>query len=221
MPQFACRALAVLLLGVPALASRGFGQATGVPVRGAGMGQGATLGIDFGVGRLEGGGEKSRAVAASATAGLGPLGVMAGIGKSWIDPDTGPTRDQSTLMLGASLTIFGGPLVPLKVSWQAGVDKALDDTGSGKPWRGHVGVGAALTIPAAVVSIRPWIAPRLDYLKDQPVSGPRVKGSLSAGIDLGMLNGLGLRVGYDSRIGWDNGNRRASGISIGASYHFR
>ena len=214
--------MAVLLLGVTSLPSRVLAQASGVPIRGAGMGQGGSIGVDFGAGRREGGGEKSRAIAASATIGLGPLGLTGGIARASLDPDTGPTRSYTTLMLGAGITVFGGPLVPLKISWIGGVDKALDaPSGSSNPWRGYAGIGAALTIPATVVSIRPWIAPRLDYLGNQPISGTRFKGSLSAGVDFGLLNGLGLRLGYDSRLGWDNGNARASGISIGVSYHFR
>ena len=205
------------------LASRAMAQATGLPVRNPGVVQGVTLGGDFGFGRISRAGaddDKSHSFGASATIGFGPVGASLGLARATIDPATGPSRSQTTLMAAAQLTVFGGPLVPLKVSWQAGVAKPLDG-GDQNAWRGHLGIGAALTIPAAVLSIRPWVAPRLDYLANQPVSGARVKGAISGGIDLGLLNGLGLRVGYDSRLGWDNGTERASGISVGASYHFR
>ncbi len=211
----------MVVLATCGLVSRGAAQARGVPVRGAGIGQGLGLGADVGFGRKELAGgveERSRAVAVSGTLGFGPFGASVGVSRSSLDSNSGPTRDHTTLMLGAAVTVFGGPLVPLKVSWQGGVDRSMD-TGADQPWRGHLGVGATLTIPATVVSIRPWIAPRIEYLGNQP--GSEAKGALSAGIDLGLLNGLGLRVSYDSRLGWDHGTGRAPGIGVGASYHFR
>lgn len=124
------------------------------------------------------------------------------------------------MIAAAEFTVFGGPLVPIRILWHGGYARQLD-SGSDPPWRGSLGLGAALTIPATVVSIRPWIAPRLDYLASQPVTGERVKPSLSAGVDLGLLNGLGFRVAYDNRLGWDQATERATGISVGVRYHFR
>jgi hypothetical protein len=214
-------ALAALVTGWGA---QGLAQVTGLPVRNPGVIQGFTIGGDVGFGKISRSGadgdDQSRAFGALATLGFGPVGAALGIVHATIDPAVGPNRSQTTLTAAAQLTVFGGPLVPLKVSWQAGVAKPLDG-GDQKAWRGHLGIGAALAIPAVAFSIRPWVAPRLDYLANQPVSGTRFKGAVSAGIDLGLLNGLGLRVGYDSRLGWDNGTEPASGISVGASYHFR
>lgn len=215
------RWVAVLLLAAGGLASRVSGQASGVPVRPAGGAQGVGVGVDVGFGRKDpgaGGVERSRAAAFSGHLGFGPVGLSVGVARSALDPDTGPTRNYTTLMVGAAVTIIGGPLVPLKVSWIGGADRPFDG-GSQRPWRGYLGLGASLTIPATVVSIRPWLAPRVEYLGNQP--GGEIKGALSAGVDLGLLNGFGLRVSYDSRLGWDNGNGRATGIGIGASYHFR
>lgn len=218
------RALAALLLLVAAVASRASAQATGVPVRNAGLSRGISLSGDVGFGKVQSGTsgtpDRSRAVAAGAGLGLGPLGVTVGVARVTIDPATGANRSTTSGSATAQMTVFGGPLVPLKIIWQAGAARSLDG-GSGGPWRGHAGLGAVLAIPATVVSIRPWIAPRLDYLARQPVAGTRAKGAVSAGIDFGLLNGMGLRVSYDSRLGWENGLERASGIGIGASYHFR
>lgn len=197
-------------------------QDAGVPVRNAGVAQGITFGVDAGFGRLKrsGSNDRSRAIAGSGSAGFGPLGITIGVSRVTIDPATGANQTSSVLTAAAQFTVFGGPLVPLKVTWQAGADRALSG-GSGSPWRGWGGIGAALTIPAAIVSIRPWIAPRVDYIGSRPVTGSRVKTALSAGIDLGLLNGWGVRVGYDSRLGWSGGGTSASGVSIGASYHLR
>lgn len=207
-----------------ALVSRLPAQATGVPVRNSGIGQGISAGVDLGFGRRDrsesGGKETSRAIAGSVALGFGPVGGSVGLSRVSIDPATGANRTRTALSATAELTLFGAPLVPLKVVWQAGYARQLA-SGASPPWRGSLGIGAGLTIPAAVVSIRPWIAPRLDYLAHQPVSGTRVKPSLSAGVDLGFLNGLGIRLGYDNRLGWDDATERATGVSVGVRYHFR
>lgn len=211
----------MLCAGV-ALPVRLLSQATGVPVRNAGVVQGISAGVDFGFGRIErpGGDDVSRAVAGRVSAGFGPLGASLLVSRTRIDPGVGPTTSYSAAAATAELTMIGGPLIPLKVMWQAGYAKALD-AGSGGPWRGSLGLGAALTIPATVVSIRPWIAPRVDYLGRQVVQGPRLKPGLSAGVDLGLLNGLGVHVAYDNRLGWVDGRERAAGVSVGFRYHFR
>lgn len=201
------------------------GQDGAVPIRNAGVSQGISLAIDVGFGRLRrvgsaSGDDRSRAISGSGSVGFGPLGLTVGVSRVTIDPVAGPDRTSSVLTGAAQFTVFGGPLVPLKVVWQAGADRSLAG-GSGAPWRGWGGIGAALTIPAAVLSIKPWIAPRVDYIGTRPLTGGRFKTALSAGVDLGLLNGWGVRAGYDSRLGWSSGDTPASGVSIGASYHFR
>ena len=200
-------------------------QDAAVPVRNAGVTQGITVGADLGFGRIKRSGtpgdDRSRAIALGASAGFGPLGVTIAVSRVTLDPAVGGNQGSSVLTGSAQFTVIGGPLVPLKVVWQAGADRSLTNGGAGSPWRGWAGIGAALSIPAAVLSIKPWIAPRLDYIGSQPVTGGRIKAAVSAGIDLGLLNGWGLRVGYDSRLGWRSGGTPASGVSIGTSYHFR
>lgn len=223
MPSHSSRFAALLLVATGAVVSGAAAQATGVPVRNSGVGQGISIAGEVGFGKrdlADGESDRSRAGAASASLGFGPLGLVIGVARVTIDPAVGPDRSTTTGMATAQFTVFGGPLVPLKVMWQAGLARPLEG-GTQQPWRGHAGLGAALAIPATIVSIRPWIAPRLDYLGNQPVSGERLKGALSAGIDLGLLNGIGLRVSYDSRLGWEPGQGGASGIGIGASYNFR
>jgi hypothetical protein len=123
--------------------------------------------------------------------------------------------------------VFGGPLVPLSITWQAGLVVPLgsidvpQDASAERPWRGSLGLGAALTIPLPVLAITPWLGPRLEYFGRQPISGSRVKGALAGGVDLGLLNGLVLRVAYDSRIGWEPAHDAPSGISFGIGYRVR
>jgi len=206
------------------LASRSSAQATGTPIRNATIPTGITLGVDFGFGKARESDAGSTSVGAVATAGLGPIAGQLGITRS----DVEEVGAGTAVFAAAELTVFGGPLVPLKVAWQAGLTRWLDRPGPieadptrSRAWRGWLGAGASLSIPAALLSIKPWLAPRLEYFGRQPVDGVRLKPALSGGVDLGLLNGLGLRVAYDSRLGWTDGRDHATGVSIGASYTFR
>ena len=198
-------------------------QATGLPIRSGTIPTGITVGMDIGFGRAKDTNAGSTAIGAVATAGLGPFGGRLGIARS--DVESGGVG--TAVFAAADLTVFGGPLVPLKLVWQAGYARWFDrpaviasDPTRSNAWRGWVGAGASLTIPAAVLSIKPWLAPRLEYFGKQPVQGVRVKPGLSGGVDLGLLNGLGLRASYDSRLGWTDGRDHATGVSFGLSYHF-
>lgn len=217
-------ALVLLALPVGALA----GQTTGLPLRNAGVRTGVEVGLELGLGKIADSPPQDdqtvRALAASAAAGLGPFGASVTIARA--DRNTA-TLDRTTLTGAAGLRVFGGPLVPLSITWQAAVAVPLgefdvpQDAPAERPWRGSVGIGAALTIPNPLVGITPWVAPRLDYFARQPVSGTRVKGAIAAGLELGFLNGLVLRASYDSRIGWEPAGDAPAGVSIGVGYRFR
>ena len=202
------------------LASPASGQAAGLVVRNAGVSQGVTLGAVYGRGRdrSSSGASGLDAVGARAQIGLGPIGVSLGIARTWLEPAGLAKVHRDELSATAALTVFGGPLVPLKVAWQVGGSRSL---GTDQAWRGSHGLGAALVIPAALLSIRPWLAPRIDYLGHQTIQGSRVKPAFAAGIEFGLLTGLGVQIEYDSRLGWDAGSGRVPGIGIGVSHHFR
>jgi hypothetical protein len=199
-------------------------QPTGVPVRSATIPSGITWGAELGFGRARESDENSTALSAYATLGLGPVAGQLGLARTDIEA----VGAGVVMFAAAELTMIGAPLVPLRVVWQAGFTRWLDRPGAidadptrVRAWRGWIGAGAALTIPAAVVSIKPWLAPRLEYFGKQPVDGVRFKPGLSGGVDLGFLNGFGLRVAYDSRLGWIDGRDHATGVSVGVSYTFR
>jgi len=203
------------------LVSDATAQISGIPIRNAGVTGGFGLAADVGFGRIKrpGDNDKSRAVGVTGALGFGPLGLSAGLIRTTIDPVMGPNVSQTSLAAAAQFAVFGGPLVPLKVTWQAGVVQPFDaPEGGSKPWRGHLGIGAAFAIPAVAVSIRPWVAPRVDLIR---IDGTQVKGAVSGGVDFGLLSGLGFRLAYDSRLGWAGDDQPASGFSIGVGYHFR
>jgi hypothetical protein len=215
-------AAALLALAGPAAA-----QTTGLPLRNAGVRTGVEVALDLGFARqsfpapLDD--ETVVAVGATAMAGLGPAGLSATLLRA--DRNTAGA-DRTALTVAGGLRVLGGPLVPLSVTWQAAATVPLTfdvpaDGSSLRPWRGSLGLGAALTIPVPVLAITPWIAPRLDYLGRQPVAGSRVKGAVAAGVDLGFLSGLVIRTAYDSRVGWEPGGAGPSGVSVGVGYRFR
>ena len=199
-------------------------QVRGIPVYNAGVPRGIGVYGDVGFSNDDAGGGTAYAV--TGRAGFGPFGATAML--STYNPD-GPA--DSDLYVGATLNyrIFGGPLVPLAVTLQGGIGyaKAEDPDVAALPdddeteLRFPVGVGFALTIPNPVLAIKPWLAPRLDFVRR---SGPGVDAStnsefaLSGGLELNTLGGFGLHATYDAIF--DEG--RTPGVfGVGAHYTFR
>jgi hypothetical protein len=166
------------------------------------------------------------AYAVTGRAGFGPLGATAIL--SSYNPG-GPA--DSDVYVGATLNyrIFGGPLVPLAVTLQGGIGYAKPEPGLVFPGGGEdvtelrfpVGVGLALTIPNPVLAIKPWLAPRLDFVRR---SAPGVEAdsnnefALSGGLELNTLGGFGLHATYDAVFDEDG----TPGVfGIGAHYTFR
>jgi opacity protein-like surface antigen len=121
----------------------------------------------------------------------------------------------------ANLHLIGGPLSPLGVSLQAGVAGwSVEDGGEDvSVLHVPVGVGVGLVIPSPAVSLRPWIAPRLDLLKTDRLPGDDWQSNfgLSAGLDLAFVGGLGLRAAYDY-VSVDGAT--PSSFSLGVNYAF-
>ena len=210
------RGSALLALTMLGLTARVEGQVFGLPVRNAGVPTGLTLAADFGFPNGDAG--KGWAVGASGTLGLGPLGVTGSVGR-W-DPRAGDAF--SSVGATGNLKIFGGPLIPLSVTAQAGLAYGTqDDAVAGDTKRLHVplGVGFTLTIPNPVLAIKPWLAPRIDLVRSSPSTGDSDTDSnfgVSGGIDLSFLSGLGIRAMYD-RV-WAGDGFNPSILSLGVSW---
>jgi hypothetical protein len=207
--------------GVPALAA----QVAGLPVRNAGIGTG--IGVAADVGFPNGAMGKGTAVGATGAVGLGPLGVTASVSRY------DPKAAEAFWSLGATanLKVFGGPLIPVSVTLQAGAARSSQsatsiegDALSIRSWHVPVGVGLALTIPNPVFSIKPWLAPRLDLVRTtQSDGGTAAQTShtdknfgISGGVDLGFLSGLSVRVMYDRVMA--DGGVHPSVLSLGLGF---
>jgi hypothetical protein len=216
--------LRALMLGLgvaAALPLAAAAQVRGIPVYNNGVPRGIGLYGDVGLPNDEAGG--GTAYALTGRAGFGVLGVTAML--SSYNPD-GPAGSDVSVGATGNFRVFGGPLVPLAVSLQAGVGYAKPETGllpddEVTQWRFPVGVGFALTIPNPALAIQPWLAPRLDITR---VSAEGVDGetntefALSGGIELNLLNGLGVHAAYDAVFA-DGGTPGVFGF--GAHYNFR
>lgn len=210
-------------------------QVAGVPVRTVGIPTGLSVGFDVGIAKLDAAGvvERQTILTPSATValGLGPLGLSASASRFGLDRTDRTTAHNFSIGASGQMTVIGGPLVPLSVVMQLGVTRFPQQAAAGSTggqsadedpiWRGHLGLGASLAIPNPLFSIKPWIAPRIEYLGKRVPGLKRFRGALSAGIDLGVLNGLGLRAAYDSRTITDDATIDPSSISLGLSYSFR
>ncbi len=181
------RLIALVMIGAAGATGDLVAQVAGLPVRNAGVGTGIGIAADIGFPNSDAG--KGIAVGATGAIGLGPLGVTATVA-TW-NP-TGPDNSVNSVGFTGNLKIFGGPLIPVSVTLQAGA--AYDKVGGSNNWQIPLGVGLALTIPNPVFSIKPWIAPRVSITGD---SSDESHFGISGGVDLGFLSGLTIRAMYD------------------------
>ena len=186
------RSLTRLLLALTILPAAVAAQARGLPVVASGVVSGQMIGADVGIANDAAGG--STTVGAHVATGLGPLSLSAMVSRG--APVSGADAVWSP-GASAALAIFGGPLVPFRVTLGAGV--AGWDQGVVSHLHVPVMLGFAATIPNPAFAIRPWLAPRVSIHRQsfQSVSNSDSHFGLSGGIDLAFLNGLVLRASYD------------------------
>jgi hypothetical protein len=193
------------------VASRGAAQITGVPVRNSGVSSGLSIGGEVGFPNADYG--KGTAYAGRAALGLGPFGVSAVV--SSYNPK-GPVGSQTAVGGYLNLKVFGGPLIPLSVTLQGGVEY-LKNSGN-KLLHAPIGLGIALKIPNPALAIKPWIAPRIDVTRVSGVLPTKTttKFGISGGIDFSLLGGLGFSAAYDRYS--PGGGLHPSVFSAGVNY---
>ncbi|MEO8450097.1 MAG: hypothetical protein ABI647_09925 [Gemmatimonadota bacterium] len=206
-------AVIVMLLGsvgVPASA-----QAPGLPVQGGGTPKGVTIGASIGFPNEDA--LKGSAYQAELSYGGRRAGIAAFVSRR----DVSGTTFGDTSWGGLALTYkaIGGPLVPFAVNLQAGAAFHPSTSSGNALWHVPVGVGISWVFARPLVAIKPWVAPRLDVSR---VSGgnPQTTSDfgMSAGIDFGLLNGIGVQVAFD-RVWADQITPGSFGV--GLSYTFK
>jgi hypothetical protein len=189
-------------------------QVIGIPVVNNGAATGVSIGADVGFANdaYFGGGT---AIGAHASAGLGFFGVSAMISRF------APKSGDAIVAPGVSATLrlLGGPLVPFRITMQAGAARwtSFGSTELHVP----LSLGLSATIPNPAFSVKPWIAPRIDV---SHVSGTTIEGDsnsdtsahfgISGGIDIGLLNGLTIRGAYD-RVSVSGGSPSIFSLGLG------
>ncbi len=195
-------------------------QVRGIPVYNSGVPRGIGIHGDVGFPNDEAGG--GTAYGATVKGGFGPLGATATLAS--YNPD-GPGGSDLTAGGTLNYRVFGGPLVPLSVTLQAGVGYAKPESGffpgeDEDNWHFPIGVGFGLVIPNPVLAIRPWLAPRVDIVRTSVGGDSQTDTNfgLSGGLELNLLSGLGVHAAYDA-IFAEGGTPGVFGI--GAHYTFR
>ncbi|HEY4321021.1 MAG TPA: hypothetical protein VGM77_07555 [Gemmatimonadales bacterium] len=188
----------LLVLGMVSFVAAGASaQVLGIPVVNNGAPSGINVGADVGFANDDyaGGGT---AEGARASVGLGFFGVGAAV--SHFSPKNGDGLWSEGV--NATLRLLGGPLVPFRVTLQAGAAR----WSIGNDDRTHVPIslGFSGTIPNPAFAIKPWIAPRIDILHGTAGEGTDTRFGISGGIDLSFLNGMTVRAAYDRRNASDN-----------------
>lgn len=208
--------IALATAAAPAMA-----QVQGLPVENAGVVSGLGLSFDAGLPNEAAGG--GHAFGATAALGLGALGVTARVSRY------SPDIDDPLWSAGATLNykVFGGPLVPIAATLQAGAGYASPEFACVPPgacdvnqWRFPIGLGVSVTIPSPALAIKPWIAPRVDIVRTSldGTSETETDFGVSGGVQLNLLTGLGLHATYDLMMA-DPENRGIFGA--GLHYTFR
>lgn len=182
-------------------------QVPGLPVINNGASTGINVGADVGFPNADYG--KGEAVGAHASIGIGFVGVTAMISRY------APEAGDAIVAPGASATLrlLGGPLVPFRITMQAGASRWTQNnvTFTHVP----VSIGLSATIPNPALAIKPWIAPRVDYLDDGGFSVDHLHFGISGGVDLALLSGITIRAAYD-RV--SNGTAHPSIFSLGLGF---
>lgn len=188
-------------------------QVAGLPVMNTGLPAGAGVSIDAGIPNAAAG--SGWAAGATGRVGTGILGATATVSR--VMPDGGV--DQWSYGGTGNFKVFGGPLVPISVTLQAGaavIKACIPESscdGTEQVYHYPVGVGFAVVVPNPALAIKPWIAPRADITRASGETTTRF--GISAGVELNFINGFGLHAAYD----WVKGDGANPGI-LGAGLHY-
>jgi len=192
-----CRAVLTLGLLCCASVATARAQVIGLPVVNNGTSTGINIGADVGFTNADGG--KGTAIGAHASVGIGFLGVTGMISR--FAPNGGGDAIVAP-GVAATMRLLGGPLVPFRITLQAGASRwtSFGTTYTHVP----VSVGLSATIPNPAFAIKPWIAPRIDVVRwsSTSIEGGDVSDTqghfgISGGVDIALLSGVTIRAAYD------------------------
>ncbi len=191
------------VLPLAALATAAQAQLAGIPIYynpkgGTGLGVAANVGFP----NSDAGGGTAYGVTGSFGAGPVTLSAMVGAwkatkqaaGYSW------PSA-QTTFGAAGSYRLFGGGMLPIAIAAQVGygvikypsVTTPLGPTPSFTQTTIPVGVGISVDPP--LFPLKPWIAPRMDFVSGGGSSSSNFR--VSAGVNFNLVLGLGVHAAVD------------------------
>jgi len=188
------RALAVLALALPA-APLG-AQTPGLPVYGGGFSPGFEAAGVIGFPQADSRTGEGTALGATGTLALWRVAVAGTVAR--FDP-AGAGAGRWHYGAQGAVKLVGSPLSPLAVYGLAGIGAQEDDDPDFSQVFIPLGASFTLTIPTPIVSIRPWIAPRMDLTRSsvQGETATTEVFALSAGFNLTLLSGLSFRAAWE------------------------
>lgn len=185
-------------------------------------GTGLTFAADYGRGVNNDSGKRD-AFAARALLGVSAFSVGAGVGRA-----SGENSFQGT----AAIRVFGGALVPVAVSLQAGLGYSKPGEGAAEStvYNIPIGIGFGLNIPTPGFLFEPWVAPRfsLNRVEINGQSDNQTGFGLSGGVTIGFAMGLALHAAVDwadldsaTFTSFTLPSAQPMTIGVGVSYTFR
>lgn len=182
-------------LPLVALATALEAQLAGIPVYysprgGTGVGVAANVGFPN---KDAGGGT---AYGVSGSFGTGPVTLSAMVG-AWKASDFGWAGAQTSFGGTVSYRLFGGGLLPIAIAAQAGygVIKAPAVALTPGFTQTTIPVGVGISFDPPLFPLKPWIAPRMDFVSGGGSSKSNFR--VSAGANFNLLLGLGLHAAVD------------------------
>ncbi|HLQ23933.1 MAG TPA: hypothetical protein VK132_12045 [Gemmatimonadales bacterium] len=177
-------------------------------------GTGLTISADYGQAtstKIDGIPLLNKPTALGGRVSLGLPIVTVGIGAAVYDPKVTTIANSAQYMGSAAFKVFGGPLIPIAVSLQAGVGYLSQGSGvfASKTVNVPLGVGVAVNVPTPGASIEPWAAARvhINSVTAGTASNTQTGYGLSGGVNLGLPIGVGLHAAVD----WSSFPAKTSG----------
>lgn len=162
--------------------------------------------------RFEDPGDDINFAGARGILGLGPVSIMGGAGVAFAGGES-----EATFGGAVALNILDLPLVPVSVNVQGGIGTL--SSGGSTQLDIPIGVGVAFNVPAPILDVEPWIAPRLHIIRrSNGISTTETGYGVSAGLNVTLPTGFGFHVAADYVKVSDFD---IDAFTVGAGLHYR
>ncbi len=214
--------LATMGVGLAMVAAPAKAQLMGYPVYAWTSGPGITFAGDFGRGLND---ESGRLSAFGGRVGVSLPIVNFWAGAATLDPGIDGIGNELTFGGGFGIAVFDPPLVPLAISLQAGAGymNQSDPLGLGNDLSVlNIPIAVAFTfdVPSPGVNVRPWVAPRVHYLRSSlaGVSDSDFGFGASGGLSVTLPAGFGAHFAADFM---SIGDPSRQPLVFGAGLHYQ